>query len=66
MNIAPYENLTPEEREQKITLRCIPRSVHRIGMHMRVFHDNYNGLFPNRILMSESFARAGRIPAHSV
>lgn len=57
MNIAPYENLTPEEREQKVTLRHIPRSVHRIGMHMKVFHDNYGGLFPNRILMSESFAR---------
>ena len=57
MNIAPYENLTPEEREQKVTLRCIPRSVRRIGMHMKVFHDNYGGLFPNRILMSESFAR---------
>ena len=57
MNIAPYENLTPEEREQKVVLRHIPRSVHQIGMHMKVFHDNYGGLFPNRILMSESFAR---------
>lgn len=57
MNIAPYENLTPEEREQKVTLRHTPRSVHRIGMHIKVFHDNYGGLFPNRILMSESFAR---------
>ena len=57
MNIAPYENLTPEERERKVALRHIPRSVYRIGMHMKVFHDNYGGLFPNRILMSESFAR---------
>lgn len=57
MNIAPYENLTPEEREQKVVLRHIPRSVHRIRMHIKVFHDNYGGLFPNRILMSESFAR---------
>lgn len=56
MNIAPYENLTPEEREQKVSLRYIPRSVNRIGVHMKVFHDNYGGLFPNRILMSESFA----------
>ena len=30
MNIAPYENLTPEEREQKVALRYIPRSVQRI------------------------------------
>ena len=57
MDIAPYEKLTPEEREQKVALRYIPRSVQRIGMHMKVFHDNYGGLFPNRILMSESFAR---------
>ena len=57
MTVTPYENLTPEEREQKVTLRYIPGSVSRIGMHMRVFHDNYGGLFPNRILMSESFAR---------
>ena len=57
MNIAPYENLTPEERERKITLLRTPRSVYRIGIHMKAFHDNYGGLFPNRILMSESFAK---------
>ena len=58
MNIAPYENLTPEELQQnKIRLLRIPKSVHRIMLHIKAFHDNYGGLFPNRILMSESFAR---------
>lgn len=57
MNITPYKDLTPEEREQKVSLRSIPHSVNRILNHMRVFHANYGGLFPNRILMSESFAR---------
>lgn len=57
MYVTPYENLTAEEREQKVGLLYIPTSVRRIMTHMKVFHDNYGGLFPNRILMSESFAR---------
>ena len=57
MYVTPYENLTAEEREHKVCLRYFPTSVRRIMTHMKAFHDNYGGLFPNRILMSESFAR---------
>ncbi|MBQ4199073.1 MAG: hypothetical protein II649_04240 [Kiritimatiellae bacterium] len=51
MNITPYENLTPEELKQnKVRLLRIPKSVSRIMLHIKAFHDNYGALCARRVL----------------
>ena len=40
---------------EPLYLRYVPTSIGRIFTHIRSFKANY-GLFPNRIMMSESFA----------
>ncbi len=34
----------------------LPQAVKMLALHRQAFHDNYRDLWPNRILMSESFA----------
>lgn len=58
MNLQPINQSLPAGEiadEKPLLLRYMPTSIGRIMTHLRSFKANY-GLFPNRIMMSESFA----------
>ena len=56
MNLQPAGGSQIDESDKTpLTLRYMPMSIGRIMTHVHSFKANY-GLFPNRIMMSESFA----------